>query len=68
MGTVVALKDFKACFSDITSQYVSSFLPAVTFEPGQSSLSHTKYLFRIRKGVYLLYPDALRGYKNNAEP
>jgi len=61
-GTVVTLKEFKAYFSDITTQYISSFLPAATFEPGQSSVSHTKYLFRVRKGAYLVHPDALLAY------
>ena len=59
-GVVVTLKEFKVYFSDIKTQYVSSFLPAATFEPGQSTLSHTKYVFRLRKGVYLVHPDALK--------
>ena len=62
-GIVVTLKEFKAYFSDIKSDYVNSFLPAATFEPGQSTVTHTKYLFRLRKGVYLLHPDALADIK-----
>jgi len=59
----VTLKAFKAYFSDIKTDYINSFLPAATFEPGQSSVSHTKYLFRVRKGAYLIHPDALIAFK-----
>lgn len=62
-GTVVTLKAFKAYFSDIKTQYVSSFLPAATFEPGQCSVTHTKFVFRLRRGVYLLHSDALKPYR-----
>ena len=58
-GVVVSLKEFKAYFSDIKTDYVNSFLPAATFEPGQSSVTHTKYLFRVRKGVYLVHAEAI---------
>ena len=58
-GAVVTLKEFKAYFSDITTQYVSSFMPAATFEPGRFRPSHTKFLFRVRKGAYLIHSDVL---------
>jgi len=61
-GTVVTLKEFKAYFSDIKTDYINSFLPAATLEPGQSSASRTKYLFRVRKGAYLVHADALAVY------
>jgi len=61
-GAVVLLKEFKAYFSDITSQYVSSFMPAATFEPGRFRPSHTKFLFRLRKGAYLIHSDVLVAY------
>jgi len=61
-GIVVTLKEFKAYFSDIESSYIGSFLPAATFEPGRSSVTHTKYLFRVRRGVYLVHPDVLLGF------
>ena len=64
-GVVISLKEFKAYFSDVKSQYVFSFLPAATLEPGQVSLSHTKFVFRLRKGVYLLHPDAVECFKKN---
>ena len=47
-------------FSEIKTQYVSSFLPAATIEPGMYTMSHTKFVFRIAKGVYKLHPDILR--------
>lgn len=61
-GTVVTLKEFKAYFCDIKTDYINSFLPAATLEPGQSSVSHTRYLFRVRKGAYLVHPDVLLAY------
>ncbi len=59
-GVTVTLKEFKAYFSDIKTQYVQSFLPAATIELGQLSMSHTKFVFRIRKGVYRVHSDALK--------
>ncbi len=59
-GVTVTLKEFKAYFSDIKTQYSQSFLPAATIEPGQLSMSHTRFVFRIRKGVYRVHSDALK--------
>lgn len=64
-GVIVTLKEFKRYFSDIKTQYVSSFLPAATLEPGQFSLSHTKFVFRVSKGVYRVHPDLIDGYMEN---
>ena len=61
-GTVVTLKEFKVYFSDIKTDYINPFLPVATFKPGQSSASHTKYLFRVRKGAYLVHPETLEAY------
>ena len=58
-GVVVELKQFKAFFYDIESDYVNSFLPAATIEKGRTELSHTKYLFRVRKGVYRVHPEVI---------
>lgn len=58
-GVIVTLKEFKRHFTDIKTQYVTSFLPAATIEPGQVSMTHTKFVFRLRKGVYLVHCDAL---------
>jgi len=61
-GVIVTLKDFRDYFSDIKTQYVMSFLPAATIEVGQQSASHTKFVFRLRKGVYRVHPDAIEVY------
>ena len=58
-GVIIEASEFKKYFSDIKSDYVNSFLPAATIEKGRCSISHTKFLFRIRKGVYRVHPDAL---------
>ncbi|RDH85964.1 MAG: hypothetical protein DIZ80_00365 [endosymbiont of Galathealinum brachiosum] len=58
-GVVVTLKQFKAYFSDVTTDYNNSFLPASTIEPGRVEMSRTRFLYRLRKGVYLVHGDAL---------
>ncbi len=64
-GVVVSLKQFKSYFNDVTSDYVNSFLPAAVIETGQRSATHTKYLFRIRKGVYRVHPDAIEEHRES---
>jgi len=59
-GVVVSLKQFKTYFSDVKSDYINSFLPAAVIEIGQQSTTHTKYVFRVRKGLYRVHPDALQ--------
>jgi len=61
-GVMVTLKEFRSHFPDIKSQYIMSFLPAATIESGQVSMSHTKFVFPIRKGVYREHEDALRSH------
>ena len=61
-GVVVSLKQFKTYFKDVKSDYINSFLPAAVIEIGQKSTTHTKYVFRVRKGLYRVHPDALQGY------
>ena len=58
-GIVFTLKEFKSVFSDIKTDYINSFLPAATIEPGRETMTRTKILFRVRKGVYLIHPDLL---------
>jgi len=58
-GITFSLKEFKACFAEIKTDYINSFLPASTIESGRVEMSHTKFLFRIRKGVYRVHPDLL---------
>lgn len=59
-GVIVELKAFKRYFSDINSDYINSFLPAATIEPGRYQANHTKYLFRTRKGVYRIHPEVIK--------
>jgi len=48
-GIVFTLKEFKSVFMDIKTDYINSFLPAASIEPGRESMTQTKYLFPIRK-------------------
>lgn len=61
-GVVVTLKEFKSFFKDVKSDYVNSFLPAAVIEAGQKTATHTKFLFRVRKGVYRVHPDAMEAH------
>ncbi len=63
-GVVVSLKEFKSHFRDVKSDYINSFLPAAVIEIGQHSASHTKYLFRVRKGMYRVHPGAIEEHGN----
>ena len=65
-GVIVSLKQFKSYFIDVKSDYVNSFLPAAVIETGQYSATHTKYLFRIRKGMYRVHPDAIDEHNESA--
>jgi hypothetical protein len=61
-GTVVTLRQFKAYFKDIKTRYRTSFLPAAAIEVGQHTMTHTKFVFRISKGVYRVHPDAVNAF------
>jgi len=63
-GLVVTLGEFKSYFKDINTRYITSFLPAAVIETGQYSMTHTKFLFRISKGIYLVHPDAITAHKH----
>jgi hypothetical protein len=65
LGAIVELKEFKKYFTDIPSSYAGSFMPAATIETGRTGMTETKYLFRIRKGVYRIHPDALNLISGN---
>lgn len=58
-GAIVTLAEFKQYFKDIETDYVNSFMPAAVIETGQYSATHTRFLFRVRRGVYRVHPDAL---------
>ena len=64
-GITVSLKQFKSYFQDVKSDYINSFLPAAVIETGQYSATHTKYLFRIRKGMYRVHPDAITEFNES---
>lgn len=59
-GAVVSLREFRSYFNDVDFNYAGSFLPGAVIEEGQFSTSHTRFVFRIGRGVYLVHPDAIR--------
>jgi len=61
-GVVFTLQEFKDCFSDIKSHYINSFLPGATLEIGQHTMQHTRYLFRLKTGLYRVHPDAIQAH------
>ena len=66
-GIIVTVKQFKTYFHDIKSLYIHSFLPAATIEIGQNSITRTKFVFRMRKGLYRVHSDALKDFMINNE-
>ncbi|MDH5765906.1 MAG: hypothetical protein OEZ38_07815 [Gammaproteobacteria bacterium] len=58
-GAIVNLADFKHYFKDIGTDYVNSFMPAAVIETGQYAATHTRFLFRVKRGVYRVHPDAI---------
>jgi len=65
-GIIFTLKEFKLYFAEIKTDYINSFLPASTIETGRIEMSHTKFLFRIRKGVYRVHPGLLLDLQGGA--
>jgi len=65
-GIIFTLKEFKLYFAEIKTDYINSFLPASTIESGRMEMSHTKFLFRIRKGVYRVHPELLLDLEGEA--
>lgn len=62
-GAIVTLKDFKRYFSDIETDYVGSFLPVAVIEAGRTKATATKFVFRVKRGVYRVHPEALAEQK-----
>jgi hypothetical protein len=58
-GVIVTLKEFKQYFQDTHTGYVNSFLPAAVIETGQYSVTPTRYVFRVKNGVYRVHPQAI---------
>jgi len=53
--------EFKNYFKQaIFSNYIGTFLPAATIEKGRSEATHTKYLFRVKRGVYRVHYGAIK--------
>jgi len=61
-GAIVSLKEFKSYFKDVRSDYVNSFLPAAVIEVGQRTATHTRFVFRVKKGVYRVHPGVIDGH------
>jgi len=61
-GIMVELASFKSYFDDVHSDYINSFLPAATIEAGRTACTHTKFVFRVKKGVYLIHPEAIKSH------
>ena len=51
LGVLVTIKAFKLYFNDIKTDYINSFLPASTLEPGRYFVTLTKYVVRLSSGV-----------------
>lgn len=58
-GITITVHDFKSRFKDMDTGYLTSFLPASVIENGQHHITHTKFLFRVSKGIYRIHPDAI---------
>lgn len=64
-GITITLKEFVNHFTDIEPGYLNCFLPAATIEKGRTAANYTKYLFRVKRGIYRLHPDAIDIYIEN---
>lgn len=62
-GATVTLREFRRYFSDVDFNYAGSFLPGAVIETGQRTPTHTRFVFRLKRGVYLVHPDTIRDYR-----
>jgi len=53
------IMDVRRLFPLVAYTFITSFLPSATIEPGRTSASHTRFLFRRGKGQYRFHDDAL---------
>ena len=58
-GISVTVYEFKEHFRDLDTGYLTSFLPAAVIEQGQYHTTHTKFVYRVRKGIYCIHADAI---------
>jgi|GEM_PF-5048320 len=63
MGIIVTAQEFKQYFDQIKTDYINSFLPASVIEPGRTYMTHTRFLFRVARGRYMVHPDAIQEYR-----
>ncbi len=66
-GVIVTVLEFKAYFKDVNHEYLETFLPAAVIEPGRNEITSTRYVFRIKHGVYRVHTDALLAAQNELE-
>jgi len=52
-------EDFTEYFSDIKTQYKTSFLTGAVIESGRINASHTRSLFKMGRGLYRVHADLL---------
>ncbi len=58
-GAIVTLQEFKHYFNNVKPSYSSIFLSGSVIETGQYTPTHTRFVFRIAKGVYKVHPAVL---------
>jgi len=58
---IIKTSEFKNYFkTTILNDYVGTFLPAATIEKGRLAATHSRYLFRVKRGVYRVHFDAIK--------
>jgi len=57
--TIVTLQEFKHYFAEVKPSYSGIFLSGSVIETGQYTPTHSRFVFRIAKGVYKIHPAAL---------
>lgn len=67
LGITITLKEFINYFTDIKPAYLNYFLPAATIEKDRTAANHTKYLFRVKRGIYRLHPEAIKNHMNEKQ-
>jgi len=48
-------KEFELVFADIKTDNINSFLSAAKIKPRRETMTRTKYLFRVGKGVHRIH-------------
>ncbi|HED34751.1 MAG TPA: hypothetical protein ENJ08_11145 [Gammaproteobacteria bacterium] len=58
-GVLITREAFAEYFSDIKTQYKTSFLTGAVIESGRIDASQTRFLFRLGRGLYRVHVDLL---------